>query len=306
MENVTPPLSLPPPLLLSPFILATCSQPIILLDNQIRYNFIDDRPTRGQNPHAIKLNELIRHFLSIYRLPYSTNSGTIFTVDSDLISMIINIYHNPRDLKQYVIEFQCIYEHGISNIDNIFKKFEKFIKFHEQHQNNYDGVLQSLIDQLNLEHLAIQQNSTVGGLEFGATTFEAMLSGVVLPVQLNLNSYDLIINVLQELQMLMPTISNVIDCLIKYITEITKHNRFAIYYMLDILLRIMDSNKNEFISYLQENNLIEELKHNFRTLLQNIDDFESSLHYGGISNPIQYNSLYSSHKNMITCMYNNI
>ena len=132
----------------------------------------------------------------------------------------------------------------------------------------------------------------MGGLELATTTFEEFRRCAVLPQLLHLDSYNPIVDILKLLNMLILTTGNVIDCLIKHLTTLTRHNRFVVHYILEMLMKIMMTNKNEFISYLlqSENNLMEGLKSKFETLLENIDELTSNLH-GGTINPIQSNTL---------------
>ena len=295
----------------SPFVIRPSQLPLTgILPNHVEILFPDDRPTgegEGQCPNAIQSNKLIHNFLKNNRLPYETQSGSLFSVDiGRTTSMNIQIYYDPINLKRYVIEFQCKYNNDIdSSINNIFKKFKGYINFHQRYQNNYDEICQELIGQLNTLFEPIQQTPTLGGLEWATTTFDALRHGAVLPQVLHLDSYKPIIDILELLNMLIPTISNLIDCLIKHLTALTRQNRFAVHYILTILMNIMMTNKNEFIFYLHENNLMEELKSKFETLLENIDELTSNRH-GEIINPIQSNTLYSDHKNIIICIQRTI
>lgn len=294
----------------SPFVIEAYRLSLIdqrvLLPSNMEYIFPDDRPTDEgvQNPHAIYLNKLIHNFLENAGLSYETQSGSLFIVDiGKTTSMNIKIYYDPRDLKKYVIEFQLKYNTNIHfSIDFILQKFKEYIPVYQEQLICFDSITQEYIDQLDLEFKKLESIHSTGSLESATISF---CRGAVFPQFLNLDSYTPIIDILKKLNMLTLTTGNVIDCLIKHLTTLTRHNRFVVIYILTILEKIMMSDKNAFIHYLQYNGLIEELNHKLDALIQNIDELASNRH-GEIINPIQSNTLYSNHKEIMINIKNSI
>ena len=329
----------------SPFVIQLFRLPLIdqhcaILRTHIEYIFPDDRPTiEGilmteyvQNPHAIYLNKLIHNFLANAKLLYATPSGSLFIVDiGKTTSMNINIYYDPRDLKRYVIEFKLTYNTNIHfSIDSILQKFKEYIPVYQEQRIQSDSIMQDFeppldlesecsstgeleieiitqeyIDQLDLEFKKLEQINPMGSLEFATISFDAFRRGAVLPQLLDLDSYTPIIRILEKLNMLTLTTGNVIDCLIKHLTTLTKHNRFVVIYILTILEKIVMSDKNAFIHYLQDKGLMEELNYKLETLFKNINELTSNRH-GGTINPIQSNTLYSNHEKIIIYIQNSI
>jgi hypothetical protein len=274
-------------------------------------------------------NCILSYMIRIYRYPAPKTSETPNATETSGTSETLE---TP---KKYAIEYELAYCNTKDLSNNTFNELKEFIGLNTDTNEDYRYTLDEEFGRI---HMHSQQQfapikdytkltssellSTIKNLydsnpvsvylntvsvdsnPSSSNSLNEAIAKINSKPNDNLNTYKHHIAALQAIYGMPITIEDieVITFLIDRLT-ITKNNRFTIYYMLQILVKITDANSSAFVQFLQENELMELFIDKLEALKSTISVLESQYKYcDGLIDTTVTNTLYNHHKQMINTL----